>query len=293
MSRFTECLALILAEEGGYSNHPKDPGGATMRGVIQRVYDTYRQSKGLATQNVRQISEDELQAIYRERYWNLVHGDRLPPGIDLVVFDGAVNSGPAQSVKWLQRSVNDLRSSSSQIGVDGLIGPETLNAIVSCPDHRALVNHICNRRLAMLKRLSTWPTFKGGWSARVSHMRANGLTMTEASSVQFNGRPATDGAASAIMTVQSIEGANAKASTADIKKAPPVAPADAALGAGAVTAALSQAQDQLAPFASIDAINRVSAALAALGVAVMLGALVYRLWAKRRAAANKDALETA
>ncbi|WP_180897397.1 hypothetical protein [Martelella soudanensis] len=85
----------------------------------------------------------------------------------------------------------------------------------------------------------------------------------------------------------------AKASTADIKKAPSVAPADAALGAGAVTAALSQAQDQLAPFASIDAINRVSAALAALGVAVMLGALVYRLWAKRRATANEDALEIA
>ncbi|WP_235890536.1 glycoside hydrolase family 108 protein [Martelella alba] len=177
MTQFSACLALVLSEEGGYVNHPSDPGGATMKGVIQTVYNTYRRSRKLAARDVRQITDNELQAIYRSRYWDLVKADQLPFGVDLVVFDAAVNSGPGQSMKWLQRGLNALKASEVPLKDDGLIGPATLEALSSCSDHAALINDVCDRRLAMLRKLKTYPTFGKGWRARVGRMRANGLVM--------------------------------------------------------------------------------------------------------------------
>ena len=117
---FAPALAAVLVHEGGYSNHPKDPGGPTMKGVIKRVYDDYRRSKGEPVRDVRQITDEELREIYRKRYWDLIQGDELPTGLDYVVFDGAVNSGPAQATKWLQRGLG--------VGADGVLGPERLGA---------------------------------------------------------------------------------------------------------------------------------------------------------------------
>ncbi|WP_246677573.1 glycosyl hydrolase 108 family protein [Mesorhizobium sp. B2-3-12] len=95
----------MLAHEGGYSNHPADPGGATMKGVTQRVYDGYRKSKGLSTRSVKGIQTAELNEIYDRQYWDAVKGDLLPAGVDYVVFDGAVNSGPGRSIMWLQQAL--------------------------------------------------------------------------------------------------------------------------------------------------------------------------------------------
>ncbi|MFA5996183.1 MAG: glycoside hydrolase family 108 protein [Candidatus Paceibacterota bacterium] len=170
MSRenFDASLTLVLKHEGGYSNHPRDPGGATMKGVIQRVYDGYRRSHGLIPRSVRMLGDAELRDIYRALYWDKICGDDLPGGIDYVVFDGAVNSGPAQSAKWLQRAlgVND----------DGVIGPLTLDRSDDVPAAH-LVDAICDKRMGFLRALRTWSVFGTGWSRRVADVRVAGKRM--------------------------------------------------------------------------------------------------------------------
>lgn len=99
--RYSDALSRVLVHEAGYVNDPRDPGGATMKGVTQRTYDGYRKRNGLALRPVRQITPTEVGEIYRRSYWAAIHGDTLPAGVDYVVFDGAVNSGPSQSIKWL------------------------------------------------------------------------------------------------------------------------------------------------------------------------------------------------
>ena len=102
---FDKLFDRLIAHEGGYVNHPKDPGGATNKGVTQRVYDDYRRRNGLPTRDVRQLQEAERLNIFRGSYWNPIKGDQLPAGVGYVVYDGAVNSGVSQSVKWLQRAL--------------------------------------------------------------------------------------------------------------------------------------------------------------------------------------------
>jgi lysozyme family protein len=163
MSEFERALTKVLVYEGGYVNNPKDPGGETNKGVTKAVYDSYRKGHGLPVQSVRLISDTELRDIYKSRYWDLFKGDEMPAGVSLIVFDGAVNSGVAQSAKWLQRALAPFYQGT----VDGLVGPGTLAAIARHPDKRKLIADICAQRLAFLKTLKTWPTFGRGWSSRV------------------------------------------------------------------------------------------------------------------------------
>lgn len=164
---FERALALVLEHEGGYSNHPDDPGGATMKGVIQRVYDAYRKRKGLRPRTVKKLEPDELRDIYRSLYWNKVDGDDLPVGLDYCVFDGGVNSGPHQSALWLQRALND---NGAALVVDGNIGPATLFAASKAP-RDAVIDAFCAHRLRMLRSLKTWKTFGDGWSIRVADLK--------------------------------------------------------------------------------------------------------------------------
>ena len=107
-ANFDKSLALVLVHEGGYVNHPKDPGGATNRGVTQAVYDAYRKTRGKAGQSVKFITDEEVNAIYKFQYWDRVQGDLLPAGLDYAVFDFAVNSGVGRASKYLQ-AVPDIR----------------------------------------------------------------------------------------------------------------------------------------------------------------------------------------
>ena len=166
MSRFPQCLAETLKWEGGFSDHPKDPGGATMKGVTQRVYDGYRTRKGLAKASVRSIQSAEVDEIYREQYWRLIAGDQLPAGVDLVLFDFAVNSGPSRAVRTVQ-TVLGLRT-------DGDMGNATLGAILS-RDPVDLIEKVSAARLSFLRRLSTFSTFGLGWSRRVDAIRSASL----------------------------------------------------------------------------------------------------------------------
>lgn len=163
---FNACLAEVLRHEGGWSDHPKDPGGATMKGI---TLDTYRRWRPGATKaQLRAITDAEVAAIYRKDYWDAVNADDLPAGLDLVAFDGAVNSGPSRGAKWLQAGVGAKQ--------DGKVGPATIAAARAC-DTRTAVNRACDARLAFLKTLGTWPTFGKGWSRRVASVRSTALAM--------------------------------------------------------------------------------------------------------------------
>lgn len=167
-NNFKDCLNTTLKYEGGYSNHPNDPGGATQRGVTQARYTTYRNDSGLSNRSVRLLTEDEVLDIYRKYYWTVVKGDSLPSGVDLCVFDYAVNSGPSRSAKHLQEILGVER--------DGQIGPETLKAVHRV-DASTLVKALCDRRLRFVKSLRIYKTFGRGWSRRIKGIRKTGLSM--------------------------------------------------------------------------------------------------------------------
>jgi lysozyme family protein len=176
---FKPSLSLTLAHEGGYVNHPKDPGGPTMKGVTQRVYDAYRRNKGQTVRSVKHISEIELQDIYREDYWKKAGCDRLPAGVDYATFDYAVNSGVSRAIKDLQRVCNNVgkhfRINSPHIKVDGVFGQATLDAVktLCAIDDIHLVEAYCNRRMAFFRSLKTFKTFGKGWTRRLLGDKAN------------------------------------------------------------------------------------------------------------------------
>jgi lysozyme family protein len=167
---FERCLAEVLKHEGGWADHPKDPGGATMKGI---TIGTYAQWKGrkVTKDELRRIPDAEVAAIYRRNYWDKVRGDDLPAGLDLVAFDAAVNSGPARGARWLQEALG--------VTADGKIGPATLEA---ARNDRAptVIERAIARRLAFLRGLKTWPTFGKGWGRRVEDVRSKALAMAAA-----------------------------------------------------------------------------------------------------------------
>lgn len=155
-------LKMTLVYEGGYSNHPLDPGAATMQGVTQVVYNEDRADRDLPPRDVRMITQAELTRIYRTRYWERVFGDDLPAGLDYAMFDFAVNSGVRLASKKLQAVVGTT--------VDGAMGPKTLVAVASYVEAYglpALIDALCRKRMRFLESLDTFPTFGKGWRARV------------------------------------------------------------------------------------------------------------------------------
>jgi len=152
----------VATHEGGYVNHPRDPGGATNKGVTQRVYDGWRRANGLPTQSVRSITEDEAVTLYRTQYWDTVKGDQLPSGLDYAVYDFAVNSGPSRAVKFLQRVIG--------VAADGQMGNVTLGKIKELEYENEIddiVEELCTARWNWMKTLSTFKTFGRGWTRRV------------------------------------------------------------------------------------------------------------------------------
>lgn len=263
-SSYATALAGVLALEGGKVNHPADPGGRTNMGVTQRVYDGYRRNNGKPTRSVYDIERFEVEAIYRLQYWVKVRGDDLPAGIDLVVFDGAVNSGPLQSVKWLQAALG------GGVRIDGVLGEASLAAVRAHPDHDALVAAICAIRMRFLKALRTWPTFGRGWTSRVMHVKGSGQALATGSVAPA---PAY------------FLGGEAKARVEDGKRVRGLALADATSGAGAGTGIISQITDALAPAAeAVPTIGKVVTVLTALGAAALVAGLLYRRWATARQA---------
>lgn len=164
---FASCLRLTLTYEGGYVDDPRDPGGATNFGITLATYSNWLGHQATKGQ-LRTIQSAVVEAIYRQKYWDAVRGDDLPAGLDLVAFDGAVNSGPSRGAKWLQAGLG--------VTADGAIGPLTLAAAAKA-DRAEVVRAACDARLHFLQNLSTWKTFGRGWAARVAKVRTAALAM--------------------------------------------------------------------------------------------------------------------
>jgi lysozyme family protein len=155
----------------GMTDHPRDPGGCTDCGITRRTLEGWRREP-VTSEDVRALTEAEARAIYRAHYWTAVHGDKLPPGVDLVVFDAAVNNGRRRAALWLQQALG--------VTADGVIGPRTLRAARGANDRAAVITRACDLRLVFLRGLDTWPAFGRGWSRRVREVRAAALAMAGA-----------------------------------------------------------------------------------------------------------------
>lgn len=168
---FRPVLKALLVHEGGFVNHPRDPGGATNKGVTQQVYDDYRDDTRQPRQSVRHIRDDEVEAIFRAGYWNKVRGDQLPDGLDYAMVDFAYNSGHARANRYLQMIVG--------AAADGVLGPQTL-ALVKNYHAVYLIDELCDRRQKFLENLGTFDQFGRGWTRRVKEVRAKAKEMASA-----------------------------------------------------------------------------------------------------------------
>jgi lysozyme family protein len=155
---FEASLAHVLKHEGGYVNHPADPGGATNFGITAATLARAR-GRPVTAAEVRALTRAEAAGIYRRFYWDAIRGDDLAAGLDHAVFDLAVNSGPARAARLLQRVLG--------LAEDGIVGPATLAAARDA-DPAGTVRALQRERLAFLRRLATWPVFGKGWQARVA-----------------------------------------------------------------------------------------------------------------------------
>ena len=161
-------VAHMLKSEGGYVNHPLDPGGRTNLGVTQRVWEEWV-GHPVTEKEMRALTPAIVAPMYKKKYWDAVAGDSLPSGVDLAVFDFAVNSGPGRAAKMLQRVLG--------VTEDGSIGPVTLAKATSV-DSSKLVADYNIVRLAFLQALPAWSTFGNGWKDRVASVTAEAITMT-------------------------------------------------------------------------------------------------------------------
>ena len=147
---------MVLEHEGGYVNHPDDPGGRTNMGITQNTYESYL-GRCVSEQEMKDMSKLDVAAIYKKMYWDKVKGDLLPKGIDFCVFDWSVNSGAARAIIALQNVVG--------AKPDGLIGPNTLKAINNA-NIQVVITQLTEAREDFYKRLSTFDTFGKGWLRR-------------------------------------------------------------------------------------------------------------------------------
>lgn len=168
---FESSLKHLLAHEGGWSDHPADPGGATMKGVTLQVFREFKRNPHITKEELRNISDEDLATIYKKRYWDAVRADELVSGVDYAVFDCAVNSGPGRAIKVLQACVGTTP--------DGGFGSVTMAAVAQFQGDvaKTLVKEYCEKRLDFLKSLKTFEVFGKGWERRVNEVEKTALEM--------------------------------------------------------------------------------------------------------------------
>jgi lysozyme family protein len=166
---FDKALAAVLHHEGGFVNHPSDPGGMTNLGCTKTTWEEWV-GHPVDEKTMRALTPADVAPLYKRKYWDKIKGDELPNGIDYACFDAAINSGPGRAVKWLQGCVG--------ADMDGALGPKTL-ALVAAADQKELVEDYAKRRLSFLTDLPTWGTFGKGWGRRVSEVEKTALSMLQ------------------------------------------------------------------------------------------------------------------
>lgn len=270
-TNFDRVLAFTLREEGGNVDDPHDHGGRTSRGVTQRVYDAYRKGRGQAAQDVYRATSAEVRDIYRAQYWNPWCG-KLPAGVDLMFFDIAVNAGPGQAVKLLQKALS--------VEADGAMGMHTLGA-VEATDPVALIGAYAERRRAFYRALRQFPRYGKNWMARTGRAERAALLLATEPAPLPAARPIDapapyppgDDTAPA-----EPHNPAAIAKPTDVAT-PPMSPeAGVAVTAGAATAAevCGKAAEQLQPFAAtFTTVQYALLALTVLGLALTAYGIVH------------------
>ena len=151
---FERAFEKLLGHEGGFVDHPKDPGGSTRYGITQRV----ARANGYEG-DMRNLPLSEAKRIARKNYWDAVRADEMPDAARFDLFDAAYNSGVEQATKWLQRAAG--------AADDGIIGPKTILAVRMADPHK-LAARFNGHRLRFLTDLKTWPDFGRGWARRIA-----------------------------------------------------------------------------------------------------------------------------
>lgn len=265
---YAKAEAIILTYEGGYANNPKDPGGPTMKGITQGTYNAWLARNGRASAPVRNISDTDVGNIYRQNYWDKMDCDEMPSGVDLCLFDAAVNSGVGGSTTWAQAVCN--------VATDGAFGDKTKDAIIAA-DPEDFIRDFNSRRLATLQRLPTWPTFKKGWSARI----ANGMK------IELAWADASDGPDPVMLDTV---GGTAKARVTDIPVSR-VSQVGATLGTGVAGAAsgVVQSIQTIGGYDSISWIKYVLLSLTAMGAIGTAFVFMLKTWDDQASAATAKA----
>jgi lysozyme family protein len=166
---FRDCLELVLKHEGGYIDHPKDPGGRTNLGVTQRVWEEWI-GHPATEKDMRELTPAIVAPMYEMRYWRTSYCEKLPRGLDLLVFSMAVNAGAGRSVKLLQDAIG--------VVADGVIGPNTM-AKINEANVETLIDKFSEARTAYYKGLKLFPVFGRGWLNRTDKERLEALQMAK------------------------------------------------------------------------------------------------------------------
>ena len=164
MSNFSKVIGMILKHEGGYIDHPSDPGGETKYGISKRAYPDV---------DIANLSEEDAASIYKRDYWDRIKGDDLPASVACVVVDYAVNSGVSRASKALQGACGIANG-------DGIIGPHSLNAVwttVKNTSEEAVVDAVTQQRQEFIRALSIYDTFGKGWERRIDETRAKAMEL--------------------------------------------------------------------------------------------------------------------
>lgn len=164
---FAACLPVILASEGGYTNNPADSGGPTSLGVtIPTLSQWLGHPAGVA--DVDALTPTTVAPLYEALYWRAAACDGCPAGVDLMVFDAAVNQGVGRAVRLLQTALG--------LPADGIVGPLTRSAASAC-NAAAVINAIADARERLYRSYPKFAVFGGGWMTRLARTRADALQM--------------------------------------------------------------------------------------------------------------------
>lgn len=166
-ANFNASMTEVLRWEGGFVDHPRDPGGATNMGITIGTLSSWRK-KPVTKADVRALSRREALDIYRDKYADVIRYDDLPAGLDHITLDPAINSGPARGVTWLQQAMG--------VSTDGKMGPTTLRA-AKAARAEFVITRACQIRMGFLRGLKTWGSFGKGWSRRVAGAEAFALAL--------------------------------------------------------------------------------------------------------------------
>ena len=167
MSDFKECLDLVLKSEGGFVNHPSDPGGMTNLGVTKKVWEEFV-GHPVSEADMRALTPEKVAPLYEQKYWKQC-GDGLPRGLNFLVFSMGINSGTGRSVKLLQQSLGCV--------ADGAIGPTT-RELISSSDVSKLIAKFSEARREFYRSLNK-PAFEKGWLSRVDKEEKEALDMAK------------------------------------------------------------------------------------------------------------------